>query len=516
MLPSFDVKLQEHEKQYEFNLFDRIISGDLNPYFLDNPKSFDFVSALKSKYDTCFICTIATFKTSKGKSSLIAKKSYNALHPEVNNLFNLQTSLFDPNDIDFLSKKAFDSLKLNRKNILTYSLVNSPGKTILYFKETSSFDTLSFSEAKYYYYSELLKSEVQKIKLSINSIVIKCTSKVETEHYIHKTQQAVVSLTMQLLKLISPANINDMYKEASSFNNLDILNLTFIHLEVLSLFFEKEFPKYIDVNIQISHRSTLIESYVSENTLAIVKARLLSANLSQPLLKAIFVPFIRIGLLTGPERITYKELIYFDTYLATFHNLIQAHENLSEDDIIKVLIELNFNSKAVLLLNCDRTLEKINVIESASDKIDFLYLELKTINQVHQRNQLCYNSSLPSLKTLISTWIEEEINYLTKKMAIHSQPPSLFNSALKNKLKIQTSLSVAQLAYFHKLLVDVGAITHSNQRDVIRFIADNYQTSKTKDISTDSISSKFYNIEPSTIDSTKDLIINLLNQVRSH
>jgi len=72
------------------------------------------------------------------------------------------------------------------------------------------------------------------------------------------------------------------------------------------------------------------------------------------------------------------------------------------------------------------------------------------------------------------------------------------------------------LAYFFKLQVDAGIITHKNQRDIFRHIADNYQTSKVHDISAESVGSKFYNAELSSKDSIKNFIIKILNSINSN
>src|SRR5690606_14376352 len=98
-----------------------------------------------------------------------------------------------------------------------------------------------------------------------------------------------------------------------------------------------------------------------------------------------------------------------------------------------------------------------------------------------------------------TTWLEEEISYLSKRIRVESGQPDLFSSRSRSNVKIETALSVAQLAYLFKLLSDVGVISHRNQSDVIRLLADNFQTSKCKDISLDSLRNKFYDADPYTL-----------------
>ena len=72
-------------------------------------------------------------------------------------------------------------------------------------------------------------------------------------------------------------------------------------------------------------------------------------------------------------------------------------------------------------------------------------------------------------------------------------------------------LSVAQISYFINILMQVGIIKHGNHRDVFRMISENFKTSNTDNISIDSLSSKFYNVETTTKTSIKEKIIELLN-----
>ena len=162
----------------------------------------------------------------------------------------------------------------------------------------------------------------------------------------------------------------------------------------------------------------------------------------------------------------------------------------------------------------NKIIQASNAYESIHEKLDFLFHYLKIVNQKHCRTKLFYNSNLPSLKNQLISWIEEEINYLTKKAQLNTQQqqPNLFTQL--DKPKLQSGLSVAQLAYFFKLQVDAGIIPHKNQRDIFRHIAEGYQTSKAHEISIESLSNKYYNAESTTIESLKDKIIQMLNQIK--
>lgn len=81
------------------------------------------------------------------------------------------------------------------------------------------------------------------------------------------------------------------------------------------------------------------------------------------------------------------------------------------------------------------------------------------------------------------------------------------------KIKIQWGISVAQLSCFFNLLHTTGIIQNKNQSDIFRNVSENNKTAKVENISVDSISAKYYNVETSTKEAVKSVIINLLNLV---
>ncbi|MEQ6120829.1 hypothetical protein [Reichenbachiella sp. MALMAid0571] len=82
--------------------------------------------------------------------------------------------------------------------------------------------------------------------------------------------------------------------------------------------------------------------------------------------------------------------------------------------------------------------------------------------------------------------------------------------------KIKVGMSVAQLAYFLKMLADLGYIktTKNTVSDSIRCIIKNISTPKAEEISFVSFKTKYYNPELSTKQSVRDVVIKLMNYLR--
>lgn len=503
--------------KYELEIFDRIIGGDLSPFADGICERTKYNDAIKQKYNLCYNYIIATFKTSKQKVELIDKKVISNLHPFAQNEITPQQNLFQVADIENIAPNAFKGLKLKRDKIVHVSYSRQPHKTIVYFKEIRECGDIPCNEAKYYYYNDLLREATETIKSNIKQNVFKSESAYTIEEYIYKNQSALFSLSYRLMKLISPKNKKDIYNTTVEFTDIDILCLTFIYLEELLRFIEKNYFKYIDVNIQVPYRSALIKAYDITDKLETVKPALLTSNINKELLKIIFVPFLKLSAFGIEEKITYQQLSYLNIYISSFYDYVVTHspESITDDAILQLVKELNYNPVEMFAFIIDRFILKVEPHESLTDKIDSYYQCLKTVNQINCKTPLSYNSNLPSLKHQIIGWLEEEINYLTKKLQLQAQKqPNLFSQ--QEKVKLQSGLSVAQLAYFFKLQADTGIITHKNQRDIFRHIAENYQTSKVHEISAESVGSKFYNVENSTIEAIKTMIINVLNEVNKN
>jgi len=501
-------------KQYEFALFDRIIRGDLSPSALSTIHSSNYQHLLKFQEEKFFYLTVATYRTKSGKTILSKYHKLFCLHPNVIWLKLKEPSLFNHPTPSHLNQSILLELQLSAEEILSYSFSKQPSKTTYYIKTAAILDDLSSNEIRFYYYSKMLHDEVARIKLAIHHNVVKCESHLQTEHYIHKQQQTLAALFLQMHKLLAPSNFIDVYTQALDYSPKDILNLTYSQLEHLIRFIERNYLKYVDSSIEIAHRTALIKFYGLDYKFKRVKLTLQQSSISPRLLDILFRPFSKIDSLFGPEKITYRELNYFNTYVSYIQEFITHTETLNDEKLFRLLIAINYNSLQVLSLRVDFLQEQINQFSTVESKIDYLYGELKSLNQIQQYAQLAFSPNIPSLKMQCVLWIEEEIQYLSRKISPKKAQQVNYAPSLSEKIKIKSGISVSQLSYFFRLLSDVGILDHKNQRDIHRFLAENFITSKTSDISPDSIAAKYYTPEGSTVDAVKDKIIELLNRVK--
>ena len=81
-------------------------------------------------------------------------------------------------------------------------------------------------------------------------------------------------------------------------------------------------------------------------------------------------------------------------------------------------------------------------------------------------------------------------------------------SDLKQECKINTDMSVPQLAFMLKVFVETEIIKNKNERELIRHVASQIT------ISSDSLRIKYYKPQESTMEDTKHLLIKMLNYIQ--
>lgn len=264
------------------------------------------------------------------------------------------------------------------------------------------------------------------------------------------------------------------------------------------------------------YRSALLKRYKLAPKLEQVKSEILKANLNQDLLKAVYVPFLKLSSITLEERISYKELIYLNTYLQAFYDEMQRrNEPITEAVVFEILYRVNYNSSDLFFYKTSLFNAQVALKESIPEKIDFLYHCLKLVSQCQCKVNIAFDPALPSLKDQLTGWLEEEINYLNKKLLLQNrtQTQNLFSE--EEKAKIDYGLTVAQLALFYRLQADVGIIKHKAPGEIFAHISNNCRSQNTSEISQSSVKNKYYSIDTPSIQVVKDKVIEMLNQLKS-
>lgn len=490
------------KQKYILENYDRILKEIKNPKIIFSNDLTPFLEKFTSE---SFLIHQIDFIKQTSKTKYIIKKPIHNLHPKVTKL-NLQ-EVDIPEEFKLFIPKILQELNSPENEIkLCYC---SKNENTYYILQHYKIEDLPQEQQFFLYCYHSLRNENDEIKKTNKERVFKLKSREKIEQYIHRKQYALENLAHRLIKEINPENSSDLYQFSSDYTKIDCLKITYIYLEKLLRFIEKEYRNYLNVNVQIPYRTTLMKEFEIIKKLKELKLTLLKNNINNEILKLVYEPLLKITTITIQEKLTYYEFNYCSEFILVLHKQINFI-NISEETIKESLFNLNFNSIQFFDILTDDILMELSQHESNIQKIDTLYKQLKNYNQKQTRTFIKYNEKLPAIKEQITNWIEEEIQYLSKKIKLDAS--QLINiTGNEDKVKFLTELSVPQLSYFFGLLMQTGIIQPPTHRALFKFIAENFKTKITDTISTDSLNSKYYNVETATKNAVREKIIELLN-----
>lgn len=476
--------------------------NSLNPVNYKN--GLDFL--LKNESDSYRIYTINVFNE-KDNNSIEVSKPIHSYQPKVKKL-ELK-SIFNFNEFENIIPLLKKHINFTGETILF--AVDPAKQNRFYVYEKCEITALNNKEIFFLYCNKYLKQENQNIKLAINEKVFKLKSAQKIEHYIHKHQLAIESLLNRLIKSINLENNKELYQFSDDYTRKDNLKTIYINLEKLLVFIDKEYSNYLNENIMVPHRKVLMNEYTIKPKLDFVRDSLMGMDVNQQLLKVIFEPLIILSTINIQNKITYNQFNYALEYISCLSEVLNESEMpLSEEKLCSCIIELNVNSFRFFDYKTNLIQAELNNCESDHERLNLLFRKLKKFNQHQIKVKKQFNDKLPELKEQICNWIEEEIEFINRKRNLEELTAAPFKMD-ENKVKILSGLSVAQMSYFINILMQAGIIKHTNQRDVLRMISENFKTNVTDSISLDSLSTKYYNVESSTKAAIKDKVIELLN-----
>lgn len=231
------------------------------------------------------------------------------------------------------------------------------------------------------------------------------------------------------------------------------------------------------------------------------------------ILRAFAKPFIQLSQ-NKQTHLTYKTLSYLNTVMSQVQTVLSGQGNCEkEKHIEKILFLYNFNSVHFWNYFIHKIDNSIQRLDSEVERLESLCWYLKSINQVNVMPGISFNPKQIPVKDTIVSWLSDEISYYEKIIQLRTYTPAQLKSTFEKELKILTDMSVSQLAIFIRLLVETGIIKNKNHMDVIKFYASTTQSKRTQNISSESFRTKYYNIDESSREAVKHLIIHLLNHI---
>ena len=219
--------------------------------------------------------------------------------------------------------------------------------------------------------------------------------------------------------------------------------------------------------------------------------------------------------LTEPEKYDHCS-IYCARYVSQFwKNWLSDFDTFSsamtEESVINYLVSQNFNSPTIFKYITGEIIGELDQEDDPYIQEKVLASHFKRINLIPAKIGNPFRSDYPDIKPLLKDWLNAEIKQCRLRQKKHNPEQQLILP--KEEYKIETSMSVAQTAYFFKLLNKSGIITNKVQMDTLHVLSEKFRSKKTDTISFDSLHNKYYNVEDRTKESVKEILEKIIKSI---
>ncbi|MCK5170776.1 MAG: hypothetical protein KAQ75_12940 [Bacteroidales bacterium] len=329
------------------------------------------------------------------------------------------------------------------------------------------------------------------------------------EKYIQQHQSSLIRLCNKLLQHISLAQFNVSHMQEKVYSLPDLCFYFYSKLEHILNFIEGYFTKYFnqDENIPASYR--IIGQLEFRK-----KIKAFDFPEKCKLMEIALYPIYKFINQNSP--VTYRNLIYLKELLKMITDICPKCKEMKPNCKLKnTLIYLNFNNFKFfthLTLNITNDYQGE---ETASKQIEKISFYLKKLNQAQTKPDFALKTKQTSIKEQMITWLLEEMAFIEKRHQLTLNFQNGVKDDVTKDFKLITDLSVPQVAYFIRILVETGIIQNKNHKELLTFFANYIKTKKTQNISPDSFRSKYYNVEESARKAVRDVVIKLVNETQN-
>lgn len=358
---------------------------------------------------------------------------------------------------------------------------------------------------------EDLTRAVKKAKYKLRKIFFRNFSDREFQVFTKLHHEALIGLLDQLLTRIDLENTKRTFSRESAEcdSPLEYMQTAYQILYELLEFFQYYYDKHIPRQQVIPHllmQPLLLEikgykKYVLKNF----------DKGTDPELGSIMIkPFT--DFIVRPHKATWHNLFYCRLLHKEFQKLVQSKTRKGTLSLVFLLYNLNFNSNVFY-----RHLTNFIMQTGKENYLGHLYYCQKVMRQSNIKPNISYKNDNISLQTIMEKWFDEEIRYLerTHQLKLNLASPSKETEPQVSS-KIFANLSVSELAYGFKVLVETKMLKVENYKEFFRTVSSMYRTPGSENISSESLRSKYYKPEPGARAAIKDRIIRMINYINTN
>ncbi|MGN2375624.1 hypothetical protein ACTFAO_18325 [Sphingobacterium spiritivorum] len=296
------------------------------------------------------------------------------------------------------------------------------------------------------------------------------------------------TLTHQKRVPVSKSAVNDL------FNHLISL------LEELLSFIEDRFSNYLT----LSERAPATYAIVAGKELDTRIKKLTQQLAGQAKSASLMIVLKRINhfstRMCRERDVTFKDVLYQKELLKGLEEIVSQEiptEIFSQLD--KLLVYLNFNSKAYINELTGQLARQINNSNTIPEKMDKLLFYFKAFNQLHKKPDVVLNPNYHALNTIMENWFSQELLYLEKKLHLSVIPLQGNMETPKNEelsaeqiQRVLCIMSSDQIGLILRAADELRILVAKSMSEVFRTIVPHLSTPYKDSLSYDGMRSKSY------------------------
>ena len=355
----------------------------------------------------------------------------------------------------------------------------------------------------------LLQNENEIIYDSIRAQTINCRKPAQAQHFIQKTHQSISIFLKKLSDRIKPATINEIFVLSENFDKIDCLKVIYIYGNQILTSLEHDYEIFIDKNASAALTYILHKQTIVKSSIKLIDNFFSTSALDKDLLKIVMLPLQRLNCNLYGKVKSYGEIKYCEQYCAELLQL--TYDGVSataEEELIKFIVSNNLNALHFFKYFCNKVQVRIDAANSTTRKLQILCHSSKLVKQEVYTGKLRFEKNLPPIKEQLINWIEQEAKFLKKEISLNDITPQIANC--KEKTKINSGMSVAQIGYFCGLMIRSGIVESENVSELLRVVCENFKTSKSENISHESLRQKYYSVEDATVEAVHEKLLELI------
>lgn len=355
-----------------------------------------------------------------------------------------------------------------------------------------------------------INNEVERIKKGFRSHLFNLENESRFEVLIQHHQTHIISLADQVLQLIDTDAIWDYEVITADHTTLNLCKVLLSALKDLLSFIETYFSKYFNLDSTLPICYAIISAQEVIATVDVLKSIAVPEKIDSSLLDIILFPVIEFSQHCERTKATFRRLIFIKILLKELFLLLQS-ETPSPIDVYRKMCYLNFNSYYYLAYVIKGISLEVQELPTVADQLDRLSYLRKELNQLQVKPGVALKPDRATIQDQIATWLTEEIYYTEKKQQLTlMMTPGKYVEGSGQQSKINTTLSVTQLACYIRLMVEADVITNKNQIELSKFFSRHFSSMKNENISADSLRKKYHNIEKSSVTAVQKMLMTLL------